>query len=566
MTGKTQLWQIANTTIRNPYRLKPGLQALIDAGFEGSMGRDRELAMSHALRDHGIVTLSPRNDKDPSIARKWRSGLIKMGFLWSDLDISEEAGHTPYSLTPNGIRLLESDTIMAEQETILRSVSALHIPSPLERRFDCQQFSPLVHVISILRSLELSLAVPYLGKLEMASVVMLSNPEKDVNSIVAEILDLRSRRERAPSKKKFDSVEYENVAIATKYAPDTFRDYQDVVFRYLRATGLFQTSKNGGIALAPARKDFAYALADTSVAPVGDIEYLEQLAFGAQLPTDSLETAQRDLDSLALEAKRLGITYLPGEQLASVADISIQRYRLLDLISNQKELEYARLQSEQIREILTYLRVLETSRPVEHEGSTISIPKAERPAYFEWILWRVILALGEHELSPTEMRNFRVDQDFFPVSTAPGGSAEIIAKYEKAVLVVEVTMSEGVRQEAMEGAPVRHHVALEEYSNEATGKDVYGLFIAPTINSNTAETFRVGTWYNADDRKLRLRIAPFTIKQLRTLLETQYGHDRELSLSKVMDVVKKILELRDVSEDGPEWKAKIDQVLSDGDN
>ena len=61
--------------------------------------------------------------------------------------------------------------------------------------------------------------------------------------------------------------------------------------------------------------------------------------------------------------------------------------------------------------------------------------------------------------------------------------------FEDAVVVVEVTLTSSSRQEAAEGEPVRRHVALYAEEN-TTGKDVYGLFIAPRVDTNTAHTFQ----------------------------------------------------------------------------
>ena len=69
--------------------------------------------------------------------------------------------------------------------------------------------------------------------------------------------------------------------------------------------------------------------------------------------------------------------------------------------------------------------------------------------------------------------------------------------FENYVLVVEVTLTTSSRQEAAEGEPVRRHVA--NIVRENTGVDVYGLFIAPRIDNNTAETFRTGVWYRDDE-------------------------------------------------------------------
>ncbi len=60
---------------------------------------------------------------------------------------------------------------------------------------------------------------------------------------------------------------------------------------------------------------------------------------------------------------------------------------------------------------------------------------------------------------PYQVRRFNVDQDFMPVSTAPGNGPDLIAEFDDRIVVIEVTLSESSRQEAMEGEPVRRHVA-----------------------------------------------------------------------------------------------------------
>jgi AlwI restriction endonuclease len=80
------------------------------------------------------------------------------------------------------------------------------------------------------------------------------------------------------------------------------------------------------------------------------------------------------------------------------------------------------------------------------------------------------------------------------------------------VIVVEVTLTDNSRQEAAEGEPVRRHVAdLVSHYGGQTCKPVYGLFIANRIDSNTAETFRIGAWYTRADEKMRLDIIPVTL-------------------------------------------------------
>src|SRR5205823_3552953 len=85
------------------------------------------------------------------------------------------------------------------------------------------------------------------------------------------------------------------------------------------------------------------------------------------------------------------------------------------------------------------------------EDSEIKIPSSEAPAYLEWTLWRAFLAI-DHTLNKAhEARNFEIGQDLLPIGHAPGNGADMCFEFADFVLVVEVTLKDGPRQEAAEG-------------------------------------------------------------------------------------------------------------------
>lgn len=145
-----------------------------------------------------------------------------------------------------------------------------------------------------------------------------------------------------------------------------------------------------------------------------------------------------------------------------------------------------------------------------------------------------------------------------PVGTAPGNRPDLIAEFRNFVIVIEVTLSESSRQEAMEGEPVRRHVAdaVEKYSRK--GKPVYGLFIAKNIDSNTAETFRIGVWYNKEDEKLDLNIVPFTITQFKSLFDALF-RSNTASPERLLNIMKICQTGRSV--DAPSWKRSIESQV-----
>lgn len=190
-------------------------------------------------------------------------------------------------------------------------------------------------------------------------------------------------------------------------------------------------------------------------------------------------------------------------------------------------------------------------------GETIRIPKGEAPAYLEWALWRAFLALDSLTNKPWEARRFQVDQDFLPVGCAPGGGPDAYFEYAGEVIVLEATLSDSSRQEAMEGEPVRRHVANFEQRYERR-KKVFGLFVARNINSNTAHTFRMGEWYLPDDRMLWVDIVPLRIDQFVALLRAGIARPQEVR-NQLLDLLRGARQV--ATRHAPQWKDEIARLV-----
>lgn len=569
---KTRPWHLANTTVRNPYRLKGGLEALLVSGFEGSMDKTREEAIALALDKAGVISLSEDTKDITSIARKWRGALVKMGFLWPDPSrlrprgsIDSDRLGSAFTLTPNGRRLLQAESLQAQQEVFLRALSALRLKSPIESGYDFPAFSPLRHVISVIRSLENAGEEPSISWLEMATIIIFTNGAHSQTEIVDEIVALRLARRKASSLRKFDSARLEETAARFGLRHhQTLRDYQDVSFRYLKATGLFQ-SKGKGITFATDKRKIISLLANEAQKELSPTEYIIELASGAKLPTDAKYGAREVLGDLMDVADDLGVSFdLSSYDLNDAKGVSLARYDLEAEIFLAREHLYAREQSDRFDEILAYLSMLDLKKTKSSfRGEELRLPKDEFPAYFEWSLWRILLALGGLESSSDQVRRFKIDQDFLPVGTAPGGGADLIAHYPDCSLVVEVTLTENSRQEAAEGEPVRRHVADVLEQVRSLGREVYGLFVARRVDTNTAETFRIGVWYLGDDDRVALDIVPLSITQLVKLLRKGVAK-HGLHPKVLLDPLRDLTALRARTKGAPEWKNLISLYTDSG--
>ena len=145
-----------------------------------------------------------------------------------------------------------------------------------------------------------------------------------------------------------------------------------------------------------------------------------------------------------------------------------------------------------------------------------------------------------------------------PVGTAPGNGPDLFFEFDKFAIVVEVTMSTNSRQEAMEGEPVRRHVA---YYVQRENKPVIGIFIANKIDSNTAETFRIGIWYAKDDERLSLKIVPFTLTQFAKYFKFMFEHDKATP-EQVVKLFNECFKAKD-GKYAPEWKKAINKIVQE---
>ena len=552
-----EFWQLGNTSVRSAMRIKDGLTAYSASSIQGNIRRgDGDIAFRRLLGQCGVVSIG--EDATHSVGRKWRSAMGKLGFIYPEIKrgmgfVQTDLGQLDM-ITPAGWNLVRAETVAAMQECYLRSMV-----TPLFLTDDEQMFSPLCWTLAILLELENRGEEAFINFIEMALIVQTTTPVDGLSDTVDRILDLRSKRNSSNWKRVFDRNEYDHAAEKIGKVASTFRDYADMNMRYLKATGMVQ-SKGKGIALIPEKRTLAVELTKELLSRKPLLELYCSLCNGTPLPTDNAAIANQVLSDLLIQMQQYGIAYSTvGKDLDTPAHINQVRYEIEELIAEKKEEAYAAQQANQWQEIAAYMDLIASrkERMRISEDEEIRIPKTEAPAYLEWSLWRAFLAIDTLANKPYEVRRFKIDQDFMPVSTAPGNGPDLVAEFDDYVVVIEVTLSESSRQEAMEGEPVRRHVAdlMQQYN-----KPVYGLFIANRIDSNTAETFRIGVWYTKADQKLDLHIVPFTLAQFSSFFRALFAFGCATPQA-VVNLISECEKYRYECE-APAWKAAISQVVS----
>ena len=554
------IWLVGNTGLRNPMRIQDGFIAFSESPYVGNLhGRDNELGFMKFLNDKGIINNESGKDPSGSHARKWRLMFERYGFIYGQA--KKENGFTQEDLgqvddiTPFGRLFVNVDTIPAMQECFLRALAVEQYWLPDKSA----HYSPLRWILAIMLELEKRTGSSELTRIEFGLWGHTTNPAYDVNEVVDHILDLRERRKKAPAKRSFDRKEIEERGKYYDKKKENFLDYCDMNMRYLRISGVLQR-KGRGLIIAPSKHAIAEALAKDVASTAPMLEEFKKLTMGAPLPTDDLDVAKVVLFDLKKQMKNRGIVFdISDLPLNTAVEVNVARRRLEEILAQTDEINYAAEQKNKWEEIADYMSLLSKGggKKEYDDDYVIEVPKDETPAYLEWTLWRAALAINHLENKPYEVRGFRLDSDFMPVSAAGGCKGDLYCEFSDFTILTEVTMSTSSRQEAMEGEPVRRHVsdAVLKYD-----KPVYGMFIAVKIDTNTAETFRHGVWYAKGDVKQRLTIIPLTLEQYRrffiSLFENGNVHPKE-----VRDMLIACSNARDIV-DAPGWKNYINDIVS----
>lgn len=558
MGEKVDIWLVGNTGLRNPNRIQEGLAVFAKSSYVGNLhGKENEIGFMKLLNEKGIIQNENGKDTSGSHARKWRLMFAKNGFIFPQIKrnvgAQEELGASD-ELTPFGKAFLQTDTYPAVQECFLRAMSVEQYPVPDNSCY----FSPLRWLLAVMLELEKRTGSTELSRIEFALWGHTTNPGYNLDDVVESILDLRKRRAAAPAKHMFDRGEIAKRGENYDKKNDNFLDYCDMNMRYLRISGVFQR-KGRGIMIVPAKHILAEKLAKSTASDEPLMEAYKKLCKGAPLPTDDIYVAKTLLDDLKKQMKDRHIVFdISDLSLNTPTEINIARQRLENILAQTDEIRYADEQRNQWKEIADYMLLLIRGggKIIYDEDNAIEVPKDETPVYLEWTLWRAVLAIDHMVNKPYEVRGFRLDSDFLPVSAAGGGKGDLYCEFKDFVILTEVTMSTSSRQEAMEGEPVRRHVsdAVLKYD-----KPVYGMFIAVKIDTNTAETFRHGVWYTKDDVKQRLNIVPFTLAQFRQFFMAIF-ESKQARPESVKELITVCASKRDVLE-APMWKEYISLVV-----
>lgn len=575
-----KVWNIGNTTVRNAKRLENALRVLVEEGFSGNIStKDQQAQLIEKYDEKQVVIYGDIDQETKEInGRKWRAAFYQLGFIsYEEYDIGGKKLNTkelftsigisdvelPYQITPAGKKLISATAVPESEDIFTRQYACYELPSSIENGFPTgAKMKPFILFLQVLTLLQ-KVRMAGLNKYETG--LFLQKFRDHTPTLAQEIFEeVRIYREELTKSKSVKEIRLlnkkykDNLGAFAGIDPNSIlRDYSDTTFRYFSLSGLF-TRIGDTIIIRPNKQRFVDRLLQIEpqfLADTNQLQYFDAFYKNSYpIPTDNVEVALEEIEFLKTGVKDKKHPLLTAVDVlnvhSSIEEVQRVRYTLIEYNNWEREEDYANEQQSEdaVKDILNYLKCLNNeSVPDEPEID-------DKPAYLEWAVWRSFLAVDEIKSRIHETRRFPVDQDFKPRNTAPGGGSDLIFEFDSYVLVVEVTLTLSNRQMAVESEPVRRHTV--QYKELFPDKEVYCLFIAPSVDNNVAETFRIGVWYKQDNEEF-VNIIPMSltdfINAIDTLLHKKFRNRDFLNL------LDKCLTSRNVR--APQWKQSITQEV-----
>ncbi len=540
-----QIWNMGNTTARNPLRLREALQLFVARMSGRPFRKQEQLEFQNAMIDAGLVESERREEGDDG-GRKFASAFKQLGFVedWS-------YGRS-WKVTPVGTLLIEHPEL--EETIFLRQLLKYQIQSPLEGDLRTLGFHvrPFRLLLRFLRRAYDEKLVG-LTNTEIGIYVINILDEDDSIAFETAIAGIKSYRAEYNSlvgkvaKTNFAKEQLQNAAEKVRVLYGTLKDYADSNGRYALMTGLLSLRGNK-LAISEARIPFVDAILLDGTTLIPGSEYLERFYDPEYplLPTDDLVFINREI--VALERRIVEIATavgMPSTLPSKPADASLSNLQAYEIRLRERLRE--------VREVQFYYtqRLPESLDEIEDLLGSISDGgfASYAPAYLEWAIWRLFLAINDLVGPISDTRGFKIDEDMNPIHHARGGAADLIFSYDSFKIVCEMTLTTGSRQFAAEGEPVTRHVfKAKENSGD---KAVYGLFVAKKVDPNTSDAFHNARYWRDWRTPVDTPIIALNIKQVIALIQRMRIFP--VTVAEIRELFEGILKLQKNFENGPAW-------------
>jgi hypothetical protein len=189
-------WNLGNTTVRNPWRIREGLRLLQELFAGHHWTPEGQAAYYRALVERGLIEPEgelPRSQTQGINGRKWAAAANQLGFAraWA------RPNSGPVEITPAGRALLDADMERLQQEVWLRQLLKYKLPSPLEQGIEYEGFDVMPYRLTLKVVYELHRReLRGITKEEIALFLITAVRNAEADRVVERVIEYREERDR----------------------------------------------------------------------------------------------------------------------------------------------------------------------------------------------------------------------------------------------------------------------------------------------------------------------------------------------------------------------------------
>ncbi len=267
----------------------------------------------------------------------------------------------------------------------------------------------------------------------------------------------------------FNKVFYNTFLESKRY--DLQKEYQDVLIRTFKLSGLI-SCENALVNLGN-RELASFVFKDLEIT-----DDLNDDAFIQNLPTVSI------LDFNAAKIDKIKNELITKYEVPT--GTSLNDY-LKTVFDDEFEKKIAtRYDNNELCNILEMFGDIKQHETIQEKVTQ----DASIPTIFEYIVAIAWHRLSKKTFNLKDSMNLSLDADGLPLSHAPGGDGDIIAKHNTFDVMLEATLTDKNAQKRGELEPVIRHSANLSIRNNEISKDTYTFFIADELDKNVVNIFR----------------------------------------------------------------------------
>lgn len=534
--------------------------------IEGDFWNEKNEKGEHPVRREYLKSAHPYEEykeKDPEInARMEFARYQTLGLAY--LDTTKDEENKRIVITKAGKELIVSEN---KEEIILRQLLKLQFPSNIHSssKYSGMRVFPLEIILRVLNEFG------FVNRLEVAFSVFTCTNIKDIDSIFSKIREFRKLVEGKPANehKRIFLNNFAKYNGNTGNQPETYLgDYDDVLFRHLEYTSIFESSGRGEFTklYVPERSKIKFK------------QLFEQYSF------DFFE----EYENTKKFYEYFGNPYvvaLPWESKESLSEIVNDKLEMLKTKKQEhktkESLESFNMDDLKTLEVQLNTEILEINERefIEKLSKTkeerekiidkfIEIDSGDEDLSALWLevnTWKSLVAMmGTHYVK----RNFKIELDLTPRSFASGtnNTPDMELYNQKYIIIPEVSIQSGVQQWITEGSSIVEHVLkflgikngkkfpgvedVQEHMNPENVQSVYGFFLCRKINERLLWQMYIlnkEAWLGEP-----VAVVPMEIKSYLEIIKFMY--ERDIPALRFEELIVKLAQSASDSEDFRKWQ------------